>query len=92
MVRTCMPWAEMPASCWMAPGAGSSLAVGPAVPWPVGMPRTGRILKQGDEVKKRSVADPDCDPPDPHVFGPPGSGSISQSLGMDPDPSIIMQK
>jgi hypothetical protein len=25
-----------------------------------------------------SVADPHPDPPDPHVFGPPGSGSISQ--------------
>jgi hypothetical protein len=38
-----------------------------------------------------SVADPD--PPDPHVSGPPGSGSTSQRLrGMDPDPSIIMQK
>jgi hypothetical protein len=32
-----------------------------------------------------SVADPnpipDSDPPDPHVFGPPGSGSISQRYG-----------
>jgi hypothetical protein len=35
-----------------------------------------------------SVADPD--PPDPHVFGPPGSGSISQRV-MDPDPSVIKQ-
>jgi hypothetical protein len=26
-----------------------------------------------------SVADPD--PPDPHVFGPPGSGSTSQMYG-----------
>jgi hypothetical protein len=42
-----------------------------------------------------SVADPnpDSDPPDPHVFGNPGSGSISQSRAMDPDidPSIIKQ-
>jgi hypothetical protein len=32
---------------------------------------------------KTSVADPnlDPDPPDPHVFGPPGSGSISQRYG-----------
>jgi hypothetical protein len=37
-----------------------------------------------------SVADPD--PPDPHVFGPPGSGSTSLSNGSDPDPSISMQK
>jgi hypothetical protein len=39
-----------------------------------------------------SVADPD--PSDPHVFGPPGSGSGSISRGMvpDPDPSIIKQK
>jgi hypothetical protein len=30
-----------------------------------------------------SVADPDPnpDPPDPHVFGPPGSGSTSQRYG-----------
>jgi hypothetical protein len=30
-----------------------------------------------------SVADPDqnADPKDPYVFGPPGSGSISQSYG-----------
>jgi hypothetical protein len=33
-----------------------------------------------------SVADPDPNP-DPHVFGPPGSGSICQRYGsMDPDP------
>jgi hypothetical protein len=32
-----------------------------------------------------SVADPD-----PHVFGPPGSGSISQKL--DPDPTISSSK
>ncbi len=42
-----------------------------------------------------SVADPD--PPDPHVFWPPGSGSGSTChRGMDPDPSpypsMIMQK
>jgi hypothetical protein len=32
---------------------------------------------------KTSVADPDPDPSDPYVFGPPGSGSrsISQSYG-----------
>jgi hypothetical protein len=28
-----------------------------------------------------SVVDPDPDPPDPHVFGPPGSGSTSQRYG-----------
>jgi hypothetical protein len=28
-----------------------------------------------------SVADPNSDPPDPHDFGPPGSGSISQRYG-----------
>jgi hypothetical protein len=28
-----------------------------------------------------SVADPDPDPPDPHIFGPPGFGSISQRYG-----------
>jgi hypothetical protein len=29
-------------------------------------------------IQVTSVPDPDPDPPDPHVFGPPGSGSISQ--------------
>ncbi len=28
-----------------------------------------------------SVADPDPDPPDPHVFGPPGSESTTQRYG-----------
>jgi hypothetical protein len=28
-----------------------------------------------------SVPDPNPDPPDPHVFGPPDSGSISQRYG-----------
>jgi hypothetical protein len=39
-----------------------------------------------------SVADPD--PPDPHVFGPPGSGPdpLVRCMDPDPDPSIIMQK
>jgi hypothetical protein len=37
-----------------------------------------------------NVTDPD--PPDPHVFRPPGSGSINQRCGSDPDPSIIKQK
>ncbi len=41
-------------------------------------------------TKKNSVADPD---PDPYVFGPsrPRSGSISQEVPTDPDPSIIKQ-
>jgi hypothetical protein len=35
------------------------------------------------ETFARCVADPNPDPPDPHVFGPPGSrsGSISQKYG-----------
>jgi hypothetical protein len=43
-----------------------------------------------------SVADPEPDLSDPYVFGPPGSGSISQRYryGTDPEPnpSIIKQK
>ena len=39
-----------------------------------------------------SVPDPNPDSHDPHVFGPPGSGSTSQSRGMDPDPSITNSK
>ena len=47
-----------------------------------------RYLKERNFVAARSrtnssVADTNLDPPDPHVFGPPGSGSgsISQSYG-----------
>jgi hypothetical protein len=32
-------------------------------------------------LPKTSVVDPDPDPPDPHVFGPPGSGSTLQRYG-----------
>jgi hypothetical protein len=35
----------------------------------------GRLLR----IQVSSVADPD--PPDPHVFGPSGSGSTSQRYG-----------
>ncbi len=28
-----------------------------------------------------SIVDPDQDPPDPHIFGTPGSGSTSQRYG-----------
>jgi hypothetical protein len=31
----------------------------------------------------------DTDPKDPHVFGPPGSGSVSQRYGTDPDPFLF---
>ncbi len=41
--------------------------------------------RQGDMVEI-SVADPD--PPDPHVFGPSGSGSISQRYGSGSGSSI----
>ncbi len=37
------------------------------------------LPSKGDLIFFTSVADPD--PPDPHVFGPPGSGSTSQSYG-----------
>jgi hypothetical protein len=30
--------------------------------------------------------------PDPHVFGPPGSGSTSQRYPMDPDPNLYFIK
>ncbi len=50
-------------------------------------------------LRPSSFVDPDLNPdPDPHVFGPPGSGSLVwiliRILGMDPDPdpSIIKQK
>ncbi len=37
-----------------------------------------------------SVPEPDPDPPDPHVLGLPDPDPLVR--GMDPDPSIIMQK
>ncbi len=40
--------------------------------------------------EKTSVADPD--PSDPYVFGPPGSGSIRQSMDPEPNPSINKRK
>jgi hypothetical protein len=32
-------------------------------------------------MQRSSVSDPNPDPPDSHVFGSPGSGSIIQSFG-----------
>jgi hypothetical protein len=66
--------------------------------WILG-PGSGSATLQHGKKKNNvicSVVDPDPDPPDPHVFGPPGSGPDPQVRGMDPDPapdsSIIMQK
>jgi hypothetical protein len=46
-------------------------------------PHCGQLLDSGGPdpilILKTSVADPD--PPDPHVFGPIGSGSTSQRYG-----------
>jgi hypothetical protein len=39
-----------------------------------------------------SVADPDPDPPDPHVFGPLDLDPDPLIRGMDLDPSNIKQK
>ncbi len=36
----------------------------------------GERLLKGSTYVEDSVADPDPDPRDPHVFGPPGSGSF----------------
>ncbi len=36
-----------------------------------------------------SVGDPDPDQQDPHVFGPPGSGSFSQRYGSGSFPFLI---
>jgi hypothetical protein len=45
--------------------------------------QTNGLRPDGGRNEKSSVADPDPDPPDSHVFGPPGSvsGSISQRYG-----------
>jgi hypothetical protein len=39
-----------------------------------GTPDDDHMLALSEEMVKTSVADPD--PPDPNVFGPPGSGSF----------------
>ncbi len=46
------------------------------------------VEKLGQEIefkhfvkKDASAPDPNPDPPDPHVFGPPGSGSTIQMYG-----------
>jgi hypothetical protein len=36
--------------------------------------------------------DPNPDPPETHVFGPPGSGSGPLVRGMDPDPGPSITK
>jgi hypothetical protein len=44
----------------------------------------GRAHRPGEPCAKQSTvfcSVPDTDPPDPHVYGPPGSGSISQRYG-----------
>jgi hypothetical protein len=40
--------------------------------------RGGRLVGERETALGDSVMDPD---PEPHVFGPPGSGSISQRYG-----------
>ncbi len=50
-----------------------------AVPVPSRPPAPGQVGQISNLMhEKFSVADSNPDPPDPHVFGPPGSGSISQ--------------
>ncbi len=43
-----------------------------------GSPDDHHMLSLREEMVKTSVADPDPnpDPPDPHVFGPPATGSF----------------
>jgi hypothetical protein len=50
------------------------------------------LYKPGGASVPDPDPEPDPDPPDPHVFGPPGSDPDPLVRGMDPDPSIIMQK
>jgi hypothetical protein len=56
--------------------------------WPLHIPQHG-TQTWTEDIDKIIVADPD--PKEPYVFGPPGSGSISQRYP-DLDPSIIKQK
>jgi hypothetical protein len=49
---------------------------------------TGKLLSLGPFMQLyNSVGNPD--PQDPHVFGPPGSGSISQRYGSGSFPFLI---
>jgi hypothetical protein len=47
-----------------------------------------RVLTQACGSSSFADPDPNLDPPDPHVFGPPGSGSISQGMDLAPDPDL----
>ncbi len=55
-------------------------------------------IQKGSGKVIESVLNPDPNPPDPHVFEPPGSGPISQRYGSGSGsgsfhhPSIIKQK
>ncbi len=40
-------------------------------------------------IHASNVATLDLDPHDPHVFGPPESGSISEDADPAPDPSLF---
>jgi hypothetical protein len=48
---------------------------------------TGPGSSSSLELGGRSVGEPD--PQDPHVFGPPGSGSLVRGTDPDPDPSLL---
>jgi hypothetical protein len=43
-------------------------------------------------IDTASVADPDMDPPDQHVFGLSDPDPLVRGMDLGPDPSIIMQK
>jgi hypothetical protein len=50
--------------------------------------QSGCLHASGEVIGNSSSLDvftsvPDTDPPDPHVFGPPGSGSVSQRYGSE---------
>ncbi len=79
-----------PPACWLSRGWSGSAAAATPQPGTVpaasstpglrgtGLPSTGRMDLR---LFISSVSAPDPDPPDPHDFGPPGSGSNSQRYG-----------
>ncbi len=74
-------------------GALRTLEAGPALTLVMDLDQVVLHVLQNSALPF-SVADPDPDPPDPHVFGPLGSGSTSQRYGSGSGSilSIIMQK
>jgi hypothetical protein len=71
----CDPRGEIGTSPWLKALQRKLTIWEPRLEWCGGEGKTAQARPHA------GVADPNPDPPDPHVFEPPGSGSISQRYG-----------